>query len=89
MMDLGPEHDPFTFGVDPDKESDPGNAYSLSLILRDEVFLTSLLISQGMTHGPCCKNWCSKVACVYEWVQCDPRSDWAHEWFNIQIDVVL
>ena len=45
MMDLGPEHDPFTFGVDPDKESDPGNAYSLSLILRDEVFLTSLLIS--------------------------------------------
>lgn len=45
MMDLGPEHDPFTFGVDPDKGSDPGNAYSLSLILRDEVFLTSLLIS--------------------------------------------
>ena len=45
VMDLGPKHDPFTFGVDPDTGTDPGNVYSLSLVLRDEVFPMSLLIS--------------------------------------------
>lgn len=38
-----------SFGVDPDKEMGPGHFFSLSLTLG--IFLTFLLITQGITSG--------------------------------------